>query len=249
MAESYGPYIDDMLAHAAHVLCISRDTRGDLLRWADERGLRTPPSSVLPLGCDLVASDRPIGDGVRALLERSFLLMVGTLEVRKNHETLCRAYGRLVEWGATDLPLLVFVGQIGVGGPELVRTIAADARIRDRVVLLPAASDAELLALYRHCRFVVYPSLAEGWGLPVAEALAHGKFCLASDRTAIPEVGRDFVDYLDPWDVDAWAERIFRFVQLPASVARREAGIRRDYRPPTWEATAAAVLDVVAGLG
>ena len=70
------------------------------------------------------------------------------------------------------------------------------------------ANDAELRALYENCEFFVYPSLYEGWGLPVAEALAFGKFVLASDRGSIPEVGGDLVEYIDPWNASAWAEAI-----------------------------------------
>jgi glycosyltransferase involved in cell wall biosynthesis len=76
--------------------------------------------------------------------------------------------------------------------------------------------------IVRAC-FTVFPSLCEGWGLPIAESLAHGKFFVASNRTSIPEVGGDLIDYFDPSDDDDALAKIERLLFEPGYLAAREA--------------------------
>ena len=109
-------------------------------------------------------------------------------------------------------------------------------------------ADADLAALYRGCLFALYPSLYEGWGLPVSEALANGKFCVCSNQGALPEAGQDFVDYADPWDVDEWANKILRYIGTPSAVAQREFDIKHDFREVSWRDSAAHVLAVASRL-
>ncbi len=71
--------------------------------------------------------------------------------------------------------------------------------------------DEELSLLYEKSYFTVYPSWYEGWGLPVAESLAHGKFCLAANGTSLREAGGEFAEYLDPYDIPAWSERLLYY--------------------------------------
>jgi glycosyltransferase involved in cell wall biosynthesis len=106
----------------------------------------------------------------------------------------------------------------------------------------PGLSDAELDVAYHHCQFTLFPSLAEGWGLPVAESLAHGKFCLASNRTSIPEVGGDLIDYFDPSDDDDVVAKIERLLFEPGYLAAREARLRTEYCPGTWADCARSVV-------
>ena len=165
MEKTFSPYLLEMVRRADHVLCISRCTRRDLLHWINTLGERIPDTSVIPLGCELqAAGDDNIGEDIRLILGQRYLLSVSTIERRKNHETLCRAYTRLVDWGVRDLPRLVLVGGIGVGGQGLIDEIAADRRISERVVILSRVTDAGLAALYERCLFTLYPSLYEELG-------------------------------------------------------------------------------------
>jgi glycosyltransferase involved in cell wall biosynthesis len=249
MEQTFTPHLREMVRHADHVLCISRCTRRDLLRWINTIGERIPDTSVLPMGCEpWPRFEDALRADVREIVAQRFLLSVSTIERRKNHQTLVRAYARLVDWGVSDLPRLVFVGGIGEGGQALIDEIAADRRIRDRIVVLSGVADAELAALYQACLFTLYPSLYEGWGLPVSESLAARKLCLASDQAALREAGEEFADYLDPLDVEEWANRIHRYLSIPEALARREFDIRQYFRPRRWRESAAHVLAITSGL-
>jgi glycosyltransferase involved in cell wall biosynthesis len=116
--------------------------------------------------------------------------------------------------------------------------MARDPLVRDSIVLLQGASDGELSWLYRNCLWTLYPSLYEGWGLPVSESLAHGKFCLASDSSSLPEAGQGLARHLDPLDFRAWDAAIRELLSSPAIVAEAEQRIRQSYRPMTWQQSA-----------
>jgi glycosyltransferase involved in cell wall biosynthesis len=243
------PYLRDMARNADHILCNSRATQEDLLHWLDSLGTPLPQTSVMPMGSELQTSDGRVSDRVGQVLAQRFLLSVSTIESRKNHRTLYQAYAMLIDRGVNDLPLLAFAGAVGHGGQALIDEIAADTRMRGRLALLSGVSDNELAALYKGCVFTLYPSLYEGWGLPVSESLACGKFCLASNQGALAEAGEAFVEYLNPTDVEQWANTIDRYLNVPSALAQRERDIRNHYRPKQWHDAAAHVLKIASGLG
>ena len=118
-----------------------------------------------------------------------------------------------------------------------------DSRIHPYIRILNRVTDSDLSRLYKNAYFTVYPSLYEGWGLPVAESLANGKFCLASNVASIPEVGGDLIEYLDPWDVPAWAARIHWYIDHPDDLSQKEQRIKKEYIPVTWQSCAASILE------
>lgn len=100
---------------------------------------------------------------------------------------------------------MVFVGMEGWGVGELLKDIELDPLTRGLIVRLNRVSDAELRVLYEAARFCVFPSMYEGWGLPVGEALSMGKVVICSNRGSLPEVG-EVVRYVDPRNPQAWAD-------------------------------------------
>ena len=244
VAAKFAKYFADVAWSADLILCISECSRNDLIRLLENLGTPVPATEVVRLGSDIQSpGDRPVSAEVEDVLKREFILYVSTIERRKNHQTLYRAYTRLIDAGRTDLPLLVFVGMPGWGVNDLLSDFALDHRTKPYIRFLNHVSDSDLARLYRGAYFTVFPSLYEGWGLPVAESLAHGKFCLASGAASIPEVGGDLVEYLDPWDVPAWTERLDWYFTHPEAVAAREAAVRAGYAPVSWQETCAVIYD------
>lgn len=133
----------------------------------------------------------------------------------------------------------------GWGVGDLLKDLELDLLTRGRIVQLNHVSDHELMQLYKSARFCVFPSLYEGWGLPVGEALAMGKAVLSSDRGSLPEVGGDLVRYLPAWDVSAWANAILEWCTTPTKVQEVEQRVRSEYQVRTWRRTASVVKEVV----
>ena len=136
-------------------------------------------------------------DEVRALglVPGEYLLTVGRLEPRKNHLRLLRAYAAL----PAPRPQLAVVGQRDFRFAEILRLRDELGLGRD-VLFLEQVSDAALPALYRHACLFVYPTLAEGFGMPVIEAMASGVPVITAFTTALPEVAGDAAVMIDPYD-------------------------------------------------
>jgi glycosyltransferase involved in cell wall biosynthesis len=138
--------------------------------------------------------------------DEPYVLWVGTFEPRKNVPVVIDAFAQAVEAGVPHR--LVLVGPPGwLGADEHVRS--ASEQIASRIVLAgPMPADAELAALYRGALCVLYPSLYEGFGLPVLEAMAQGTAVVCSDVPALREVAGDGARFVAPDDVEAWRDAI-----------------------------------------
>jgi len=93
------------------------------------------------------------------------------------------------------------------------------------------------------------PSLYEGWGLPVAESLLHGKLCLASNAASLPEAGQGLARHLDPNNLEAWRREIVALLAAPQRLPAIEARIRRERRIVDWRQSAAAFAAAVESAG
>jgi glycosyltransferase involved in cell wall biosynthesis len=227
-------WLEEAIPVADVVLTTSKHSRNALVKLAADAGWSLPRVEVVEPGSGLngrllTGTARPIN------LPQRYVLFVSTIEIRKNHRLLVRVWRQLLQrHGAAAVPALVFAGQIGWLVDDLLAELTASDYLGGKIVLLPGLADAELRQVYRASLFTVFPSLCEGWGLPIAESLMHGKFCVASNRTSIPEVGGDLVDYFDPAnEADALA-KIERLLLDPGYLLAREARLRAEYRPRTW---------------
>lgn len=243
VSDKFAKYFADLAWTADKIICISECSRNDLRRLLTDLGAPVPELAVVRLGCDIPSLvDHAATPEVADLIAQKYLLFVSTIERRKNHETIYRAYTRLVDEGYTSLPLLLFVGMSGWGVSDLLSDLHLDPRIKPYIRILNHVTDGDLVHLYRNAYFTVYPSLYEGWGLPVAESLAYGKFCLAANSASIPEVGGDLIEYLDPWNVPLWAERLRWYIEHPAALRDAEQRIRSHFQPTLWSTCAASIL-------
>jgi hypothetical protein len=144
------------------------------------------------------------------------------------------------------MPRLVIAGQAGWLCNELVYQMRHDPIVQDSIVFLHGLHDGHLNWLYERCLFTIYPSHYEGWGLPVSESLAHGKFCVASSSSSIPEIAGDLLEYHDPYDFDGCKNLIAKALFDEAYRAERERRVRAGYRPTSWAATAEQVWQSLA---
>lgn len=232
------------------ILCISKQSEKDLKEMLRQAGGATPPTHVFPLG-DTLPNDfaDKMDPEISSLIERPFILYVSTIERRKNHEILYRAYHLLCSAGKKKmLPKLVFVGMQGWGVSDLLKDIKLDPQTKDKIIILNHVNDTELFNLYKSAIFCVYPSFYEGWGLPVGEALAMGKFVLCSDKGALPEVGGSLVKYIDPWSPHAWAEAIEESVNDFQMLNQRQSEIQKNYTVRSWQSTAQSVCNAIQSI-
>ena len=193
---------------------ISQATADDLAAHFPRTAAKTV---VTPLAADEHFFAAQAGDVHERLgLQRPYVLAVGTLEPRKNLPALIEAFIGLPE----DTHDLVLVGALGWDTGE---TQAAIAGHPDRIRALGHVSDADLAALYAGAALFAYPSLYEGFGLPVLEAMAAGAPVLTSNISSLPEVAGDAAVLADPRSVDSIREGLRRALSDPPSGGRERA--------------------------
>ena len=242
----FGHWLESVLPLCRSVLAISRATAHDVERYAAEHNIALRcPVCPLPMGTGFSV---PPGDDdpvpARPLPQAgSYILFVSTIEARKNHGLLVRMWRRLLaDMPPETVPTLVFAGHVGWLVNDFMQQLRNSAFLNGKIRLEENPSDPELAALYRGCLFTLFPSLYEGWGLPVTESLAFGKPCLASNVTAMPEAGGTLARYFDPENV-AEATRIIRAtIEDRAGLAAWEEQVRREFRPVPWAAAADALI-------
>ena len=243
VAQGIVAYYADLALVADVVACISNRTADDYAALCEEYGAIPPALPIFRLG-DIrsgAATDASLPD---ALAGGRFLLSVGSLEPRKNHRLLYEVWDALVREPTFPPDLtLVFVSSARWMTDDLMDDIASNPAVRDRILAIDKASDGELDALYSACLFTLYPSLYEGWGLPVAESLSRGKACLASDRASIPEIS-DLVVLIDPDDADAWRDAIRLHVGDAEMRQALEERIRRTFVPTSWSESARRFFEI-----
>jgi glycosyltransferase involved in cell wall biosynthesis len=225
------------LERADHVIAVSERTRRELM---ERHGLEPDRVTVVPLGCDHLDQVTPalVRRGDEA---RPYFLCVGTLEPRKNLTRVLRAFEIAA---ARGLPhRLVIAGGRGWMMRGFDDALGASPQ-RARVELLGAVSDGELVALYRGAEVLVYPSLQEGFGLPVAEALRLGVPVITSTETPMADLFGDAALVVCPRDVEAIADAMQRCA-LDATLRARlvSAGVAAT-RSLTWEHTATRTVEI-----
>ncbi len=241
---SFKSWLDSMLPLADALLAISRFTAHDLERYAAQHGVALRgPINPIPIGSGFGAPPAEALPSSTLPAPGTYVLFVSTIEPRKNHALLFRVWRRLLaEMPSAEVPTLVFAGRRGWLVADLLAQLDNTSWLDGHVVLVEDPSDEDLTALYRGCLFTVFPSLYEGWGLPVTESLAFGKPCVVAAVTSLPEAGGDLARYFDPDDLHDAVGVIRAVLEDRPGLAAWEARVRREFRPVPWSASAEAVL-------
>ena len=228
-------HLERMTRVASSVLCISESTRHDFLRHFADFGADNV--RVLPLGADAAVTTRPEHDRFAASLfdGEPFAVYCATIDRRKNHQLLYRVAQQMQRRG--DAGNFVFVGRTGSGVDDLIDCLRHDAAVRGRFAHVMDCDDQHLAAIYRRARFAVYPSLYEGWGLGVTEALAHGTPCIVATGSSLGEAGLGVCPELHPLRTAEWTEHVTAYFDAPPVLPTLDI--------PTWAGAAEALLELV----
>jgi glycosyltransferase involved in cell wall biosynthesis len=229
------------VGRADALLCISEATRRDLVaRFPDAE----PKTKVVPLAANerFLRSLPPAelaNVRERHGLESEFVLCTGTLEPRKNLLRIMEAHSRLSR--------RIQIALVGPSGWKFEPILRRAGRSED-VRLLGQVSDDDLAALYQTCTVFCYPSLYEGFGLPLLEAMASGAACVTSSISSLPEIGGDAVAYVEPTSVDGIRAALEELLASPER--RRELGEEARMRAASfsWDRTADDTLAALVAL-
>lgn len=220
------------------VIFTAKQIIADAEAYCANEGLQLKKSGLVYLGSDFhvmhrIGSER-LPDG---LVPGRYALFVSTIEPRKGHRLLFEVWKRLLAAGVPQQRdfKLVFVGRKGWLVDELVDEIDAHESAGVSLLRLSNIDDATLQQIYAQAAFCLFPSLYEGFGLPVIEAFRYGKAVIASNKGALLETVGGFSPCLDPLDENAWYETMKVWIENPAARSGFEEAIRSGFRPRSWK--------------
>lgn len=231
------------LTYSEKFIAISECSRRDLLAVAEAEGVqRRLEVPIITMGANFKRADADLARPPEAPPGR-YILSVATVEPRKNHDLLIRAYDTLRD--EIDDLSVVFVGKAGWMTDELQDRMRSHPDHGGRFRWLDKVDDTLLNALFRHAYLAVQPAFYEGYGTPVIEALGNGVPTLSSSGGSLPEAGGTYAEYFDPVDLDELVALIRRAYRDHAHYEAMRAALV-DYRPPTWELGAAGIAEAFA---
>jgi glycosyltransferase involved in cell wall biosynthesis len=200
---------------------------------------RVPPITVAPLGT------RPMRASSAPLPTEPYFVCLGTVEPRKNHQLLLHLWRDMAMEGRGG-PRLLLCGRRGWENENVLDLLERCEALRGLVLELGTLPDSRVTELLAGARALLFPSFAEGYGLPVAEALALGVPVLCSDLAALREVGGDVPEYLDPIDGHGWRRAILDYARPDSPARAAQLDRLRHWQTPGWESHFAAVDGLLA---
>lgn len=228
---------------AGGVIVNSAATGQSLRPWLEQSG-REVEVRVALLGTEPLAPAEPvrIADG------KPYFVCLGTIEPRKNHLLLLNLWRHLAQTLPPErVPRLVIVGRRGWENEQVIDMLERCPALTGHVDEFNGCSDASMAGLLRGARALLMPSFAEGYGMPVAEALSVGTPVLCSDLPALREAGKDAPDYLDPLDGPGWQATILDHAERGPRHAAQMQRLAR-WQAPTWKQHIAIVCDAITAL-
>ncbi len=219
------------------ILTNAQTTQRDLVAFAEQAKLPAYTSiRVVPLAHEFVGSRQSaelpaLGANARYAKIRTpvlqaarlpYVLCVGTLEIRKNNWGVAQVWEKLGNKLGYELPRLIFAGRKGWHNEEFHALLERTDNLGGYVVTLDDVSDDELSYLYKNCLFSIFPSFAEGWGLPIGESLWFGRPVITSSVSSMPEVAGRYADYIDPYDLTSLEKGVVKMLDKNYREARAE---------------------------
>ena len=227
-ADKHRRRMENVLASASGLIGNSRDSLDELSTFAALQGRAMPPSIAAWIsGGDFSQQVQP------RTTSRPHFITVGTIEGRKNHQLLLNIWRKLVAEQGLDAPQLLIVGQRGWQAERVIEQLDDLTDLKDHVREIGTCQDQELAGWIAGARALLMPSFAEGFGMPVVEALALGTPVLASDLPVFREIAGDIPTYLSPHDDSAWVSQIRAFTGDNPERARQLERMA-SFRAPTW---------------
>jgi glycosyltransferase involved in cell wall biosynthesis len=234
-------FLNEAYRYTDAFLSVSRNTAADIERYAHRIGATPPPIHVTLNGShfnDFIDEQHSqLVELPKLGITGDYVLFVSTIEGRKNHQLMFDVWRNMIDAGI-DTPTLVCVGRNGWRAEEFLNNLISTNYLKGKIKLLSDISDLELAKLYEKALFSVYPSLYEGWGLPVGESLAKGKICVTCRNSSLPEVAGEFGVYIDPVDTNDATFNIQRLITDHEFRLSLETKIKSEYSSIPWSTVA-----------
>lgn len=228
-------YAVSVFTYADKVIVSTQAVLDDIAGFCKKLNIPKIAGSVSWLGSDFSAKnvdEKNVSEIAKTIVNKGkYILMVGTIEPRKNHKLVLDAYEKKLKNLGINV---VFAGKIGWNVDELIERIKNHPDNEKNIFHLQGQNDATINFLYENAYLVAFPTYDEGFGLPMVEAFQRKSVIIASDVPVIREVGKDYCDYFNPDSVDEFCALVENYIKEPYLYAQRKKKLDL-YVPITWD--------------
>jgi glycosyltransferase involved in cell wall biosynthesis len=224
--------VDRTARYASGLIASTAAAREAVLSALCLRGRPSIPVETVPFPVAPVFLEHDGPD--QELCTRDYFVVCGTIEPRKNHHLLLSVWHELIARRGQHAPKLVIVGSPGWGAGPVLDLLERCQTLRNHVILAHGLSSPALRGLIAHAKALLMPSFAEGFGLPIIEALAVGTPVIASDLPAHREIAGNLAIYRDPTDCPGWLADVCMFADGSGSALEIRKRVA-EYQPTTWD--------------
>lgn len=221
--------MNNVLRLASGIITNSQASLNELAAFAERTG-QTMPTSVVALLAPGVSGMSP---GTRPM-SAPYFVMLSTIEPRKNHCLLLQLWRGLVERYGEAAPRLVVIGQRGWECENVVDMLERCEQLQGYVFEHSNCTDTELVTYLHHAQALLFPSFAEGYGMPLVEALAFGVPVIASDLPVFREIAGNIPEYADPLDGKRWSELIMEYTRQDSEPRADQLSRLGEFKAPIW---------------
>jgi glycosyltransferase involved in cell wall biosynthesis len=206
---------------ASAVVTVTSYAKDQIVKYSGIDAAKIIPIHIGPKSSIAEPQQNTATNNYERLLNKKYILHVGTIEKRKNLSTLITAFELLLQNNTQDLHLVI-VGQKSnkptLQDDAIFEIVAASSILKERVVFTGYLSDSETATLYKHAALYVFPSVNEGFGIPILEAFSHKVPVLASNNSCLPEVAGNAAICFDPYNAVALSKLIAQTLNDPALI-------------------------------
>lgn len=242
-------YIGAYLQYADIIITSTQSTLDEINKLSDELKLERKQGYVTSLGADFKLEKKQtkneVSDEVKEVVkDRKYILLVGTIEPRKNHKVVLEAFDKcLFDRGLS----LVFAGRIGWNIQEFEERIKKHPMREKKFFHISNATDEDINYLYKNAYMMAFPTYTEGFGLPLIEALERKTPVIACNCSVLREIGKEFCEYFSPDDAHEFANRIEKYLDDEEAYKKIKKKIGK-FKPDTWDDVSIKMIDALKSL-
>ena len=229
--KKHARFLNHCLMDASGIITNSKSTLNDLYACRKNIDGACPPTLVAPLASGLANNILPL----ERPIHNPYFVMLSSIDRRKNYLLILQIWRRLVEHLGHQTPKLVLIGRRGSRYDHAFDFIDHCETIKPYIIEVSDCADQQLVTYLHHTQALLFPTFAEGYGLPLIEAMTHNTPVIASNLPVFYEIAGDVPEYLDPLDAMKWMEIIEAYCSSSSVLRHNQLDRLRTFQPPTWE--------------
>lgn len=241
--------IKGAIALGERIITISQNSARDVKNFADSVGLSCPPIHVVYLGdsisLDPIGVNKSVAEWAEEFSRDEYVLAVSPMRVNKNNRMLINGWNELLKKrGRGAMPKLVFINNED-SLRRLVGSVPNIEELDEKIIILKNVKESFLVELYKRSLFTVYPSVYEGWGLPIRESFIFGKCCVVFNMSSMAEAGEDLANYVERVDLLSLSKIIESLLDDRQELSGREWKIREKFKQREWREFAEDIVSII----